>query len=113
MGFEDELLKDAEDSLREVEFIRNNLPQELKEKFSDDELYYFLDVIMECYMESDILDDATPDKDGYVEIDLDRVVDYVIQKAKKEQMGEYEHDDILFIVQAESDYSEQLDEEDN
>jgi hypothetical protein len=40
-------------------------------------------------------------------------VDYVIQKAKKEQMGEYEHDDILFIVQAESDYSEQLDEEDN
>ena len=34
---------------REIEFIRNYLPQELKEKFSDDELYYFLDVIIENY----------------------------------------------------------------
>ncbi len=110
MTLEDELLKDAQDDVREVEFIRNYLPQELKEKFSDDELFYFLDVIWECYTETDILE-AEPDEEGYVEIDLDRVVDYVIKKAKKENMGEFEHDDILFVVQAESEYAEMQEEE--
>ena len=42
-AIDDELLKDAEDDAREIEFIRNYLPLELKEKFSDDELYYFMD----------------------------------------------------------------------
>ena len=65
MGLEDDfLLADADDE-KTIEFIKNYLPQELKEKFSDDELYYFLDLIDEYYSESGILD-AQPDEDGYV-----------------------------------------------
>ena len=46
MGLEDDfLLADADDE-KTIEFIKNYLPQELKEKFSDDELYYFLDLIL-------------------------------------------------------------------
>ena len=49
MGLEDDfLLADADDE-KTIEFIKNYLPQELKEKFSDDELYYFLDLIDEYY----------------------------------------------------------------
>lgn len=110
MSIDDELLLDAEDDVREIEFIRNQLPQELKDKFSDDELFYFLDVIIDYYTSSGVFD-AEPDFDGCVEIDLDKVVDFVIKKAKKEDMGSYEHDDILFVVQAEMDYSEQQAEE--
>ena len=56
MGLEDDfLLADADDE-KTIEFIKNYLPQELKEKFSDDELYYFLDLIDEYYSESGILD---------------------------------------------------------
>ncbi len=109
-AIDDEILMDAEEDAREIEFIRNYLPQELKEKFSDDELYYFLDVIIEYYTTSGVFD-AQPDKDGYVDIDLDEVVKYVLKKAKKEKMGEYEHDDILFVVQGELEYSESLEEE--
>ena len=109
-AIDDEILKDAEDDVREIEFIRNYLPIELKEKFSDDELYYFLDVIIDYYTSGDVLN-AEPDKDGFVEIDLDKVADVVVAKAKKEKMGEYEHDDILLVVQAEMEYSEQLEEE--
>ena len=69
-AIDDEILMDAEEDAREIEFIRNYLPQELKEKFSDDELYYFLDVIIEYYTTSGVFD-AQPDKDGYVDIDLD------------------------------------------
>ena len=72
-AIDDEILMDAEEDAREIEFIRNYLPQELKEKFSDDELYYFLDVIIEYYTTSGVFD-AQPDKDGYVDIDLDEVV---------------------------------------
>lgn len=105
-NIDNELLKDAEDDARAIEFIYNYLPQELKEKFTEDDLYYFLDVIIEYYVSSDIFN-AEPDEDGYVEIDLDKVVDYVIKKAKKEGIGEFEHDEILFVVQAEMEYSEQ------
>ena len=88
-----------------MEYIRNYLPQEVKEKFTDDDLYYFLDVIYDYYANSGIFD-AEPDEEGYVDIDLDEVVDYVIKKAKKEDMGVFEHDDVLFVVQGEMEYSE-------
>ena len=99
MGLEDDfLLADADDE-KTIEFIKNYLPQELKEKFSDDELYYFLDLIDEYYSESGILD-AQPDEDGYVDIDL--------EEAKKDEMGEYDPEEVLFVVQGEMEYGDSL-----
>ena len=103
MGLEDDfLLADADDE-KTIEFIKNYLPQELKEKFSDDELYYFLDLIDEYYSESGILD-AQPDEDGYVDIDLEEVVAYIVKEAKKDEMGEYDPEEVLFVVQGEMEY---------
>ena len=45
-NIDNELLQDAEDDARAIEFIQNYLPQELKEKFTEDELYYFLDAFV-------------------------------------------------------------------
>ena len=110
MGLEDDfLLSDADDE-KTIEFIKNYLPQELKEKFSDDELYYFLDLIDEYYAESGILD-AKPDAEGYVEIDLDKIVEYIVTEAKKDEMGEFDPEEILFVVQGEMDYTDSLEEE--
>ena len=52
MGLEDDFLKNDLDDEKTIEYIKNYLPQELKEKFSDDEFYYFLDLIDEYYSES-------------------------------------------------------------
>lgn len=105
MGLEDDfLLADADDEMT-IEFIKNYLPQELKEKFSDDELYYFLDLIDEFYSESDILN-AQPDAEGYVEIDLGKVVEYIVAESKEDEMGEYDPEEILFVVQAEAEYTD-------
>ena len=52
-------------------------------------MYYFLDLIDEYYSESGILD-AQPDEDGYVDIDLEEVVAYIVKEAKKDEMGEYD-----------------------
>lgn len=110
MGLEEDfLLADADDE-KTIEFIKNYLPQELKEKFSDDELYYFLDLIDEYYSESGILD-VEPDEEGCVEVDLGQIVDYIIKEAHKDEMGDYDPEEILFIVQGEMEYTESLDEE--
>ena len=107
MGLEDDfLLSDADDE-KTIEFIRNYLPQELKDQFSEDELYYFLDLIDEYYSESGILD-AQPDADGYVDIDLEQVVEYIVQEAKKDEVGEYDPEEILFVVQGEMEYGNSL-----
>ena len=37
MGLEDDFLKDDLDDEKTIEYIKNYLPQELKEKFSHDE----------------------------------------------------------------------------
>ncbi|MDL2306323.1 hypothetical protein LJC72_13485 [Bacteroides sp. OttesenSCG-928-D19] len=102
----DFLLDEADDE-RTIEFIRNYLPQELKEKFTDDEFLYFLDVMDEYYAESGILD-AEPDEEGYVNIDLEEVAAFIVKEAKKDEMGEYDPEEILFVVQGEMEYGNSL-----
>lgn len=106
----DELLDNADDE-KCVEYIKNYLPQELKGRFSDDQLYYFLDVIDDYYVSSGVLD-AQPDKDGCVSIDLDAVADYVVKESKKDKVGNFSQDDIFFIVQGEMEYGNSLGEVD-
>lgn len=108
--FEDELLQDAEDDLRTVQFIRNYLPQELKERFSDELLFYFLDVIIEYYANSGILD-AQPDKDGYIDIDIEAIADHLAKQAHKDNMGEFSPEELRWIVEGEMEYAEGLEEE--
>lgn len=107
MGTVDEFLQDDLDDEKTIEFIKNYLPQDLKDRFSDDELYYFLDVIDEYYVESGILD-AQPDEDGYIDIDLEKIVDYIIKEARKDEMGEFDPEELLFIVQGEMEYTDSL-----
>jgi hypothetical protein len=103
---EDNFDLDSFDEEKTIEFIKNYLPQELKEKFDDDKLYYFVDLIDEYYAESGILD-AAPDAEGYVEIDLEEIAKYLAKEAKRDGEGEYDPEELLFIVQGEMEYDEQ------
>ncbi len=103
--FEEDLLADAEDDRQTVEYIKKYLPQELKDKFSDEELYYFLDVIAEYY--SGLLDKVNDEE--VIDIDIDSVAAYIAQKAKKDKMGEFDPEDLRWVVDGELDYAEQLD----
>ena len=107
---EDDFLLDAEDDVKAVEFIKNYLPQDLKDKFRDEALYYILDMIAEYYPSSECLD-AEPDEEGYIDIDLDEIVKYIVKEAKKDDMGPYEADDVFFVVQGEMEYADTLEEE--
>ena len=103
-NIEDDFLADAEDDRLTVEFIKNYLPQEVKEKFTEDDLYYFLDVIGEYYV--DLLE-KTKNEDE-IDIDIDAVAKYIAKKAKKEQMGDFDPKDLRWVVDGELEYGETL-----
>lgn len=103
-NIEDDFLADAEDDRLTVEFIKNYLPQEVKEKFTEDDLYYFLDVIGDYYV--DLLEKTKSEDD--VEIDIDAVAEYIAKKAKKEKMGDFDPEDLRWVVDGELEYGESL-----
>lgn len=113
--FEDELLADAEDDRLTVEFIQNYLPQEVKERFTEDDLYYLIDLIGEYYTE--LLDKMEKKggrghDDDEIDIDIDEVAAYLAKQAKKEKMGDFDPEDLRWVVEGELEYGEQHPDDD-
>ena len=102
-NFDDELRMDEDENRRELTFIRERLPQEIKSHFSDDDLYYLMDAIVDYYYTSGILEN----NDEEVDIDMEVVAQYVCDKAKKEKAGNFDPQDVFFVVQADLDFQEQ------
>lgn len=107
MSIDNELLLDAADDAQEIAFIMQQLPIELKEKMSEELLYYFLDTLEEYYAESGILD-KEPDANGELEIDLEPIAAYLAAQAKKDQMGDFTAEELTFFVDAELEYAENV-----
>ena len=101
---DDLLIYDEDDS---VKFIQNFLPQDMKGKFSNDDINYIVDLIYDFYESKGFLNED-PDKDGDVEIDEDELISYVIKNAKKDGVGKFEPEEISFIVQGELGYCESI-----
>jgi len=105
MSNDKELNYDEDDS---VKFIRNYLPQELKEKFSDDDINYIVDLIYEYYDSKGYIDEDTDDE-ADIEIDEDELIAFVIKEAEKDDVGKYKPDEITFIIQGELEYCDSID----
>ena len=82
-SLDEELRIDAEEDAREADFILSQLPADLKERYSKDDILRLMD------------------------LDLEQVADAVCKKAKKEGQGDYKADEVFFVVQADLDYQEQ------
>ena len=104
--FEEELRLDDEENAREVEYIREVLPADLKEQFCEADLRYMMDTIVDYYFTSGVLE-AEADADGFVDIDLQKVADYVCAKAAEEGQGDFDPAEVFFVVQADMDFQEQ------
>ncbi|MDR1981045.1 MAG: hypothetical protein LBQ39_05410 [Tannerellaceae bacterium] len=102
---EDVLEYDGDDSIR---FIRNYLPQEIKDKFSDDEITYIVDLIYDYYESKGFLDDEEPEDDSEVAIDEEELVNYVVTNAMKDKVGKFDPDEITHIIQGELDYCDSI-----
>ncbi|MDR2140008.1 MAG: hypothetical protein LBP50_10745 [Tannerella sp.] len=102
MNEENNCTYDEEEAVR---FIRNFLPQEMKERFSDDDLICFMDLISEYYESKGFFDGAD---DEVVEIDEDELIRYVVKNAGREGQGRVTADEVTLIVQGELAYCDSI-----
>ena len=69
------------DDAASVAFIRNYIPQELKELLSDDDIVYFVDLIYDYYESRGYMDADESESDEVIEVDEDELVEYVVKNA--------------------------------
>ena len=103
----DEFAMEDLDDEKTIAYIKERLPQDLKEKFSDDEFYYFLDTIYDYYDKSGILDCG----DEYVDIDINAIAEFIAKEAKKNKIGDFDPEELFFVVEGELAYNGIIDED--
>ena len=103
---EEDFLEQAADDVQTVEFIKSFLPQDVKEKFTDDDLFYFIDVLADYYVESGLLEQE-PDADGCIDIDTEAIAVAIAERARKDKYGNFDPEDLIWIVQGELEYGEE------
>ncbi len=86
-----------------IAFIRNQVPQEMKSKLSDDDCYLLLDTIYDYYEKKGYL----KDDDDMVEIDIDDLSKYVYQNTRKDNI-DLTVEEVGFFVDAEISYCDSL-----
>ena len=101
MSEQDELFE--YDSEAAVEFIHNYLPQELKEKFTEDTIYYILDLICEFYEQNDYLNEEDEENEEK------ELITFIVQQSERDKVGIFLPEDILLVLRAEAAYSDTLD----
>ena len=100
-----EMLQYDEDEA--VKYIQNFLPQELKGKYSNDEINYVIDVIYDFYEDKGFMSDDSDDE-TIVDIDEDEMVEYVLKNTRKDKINNFTQEDITFIIQGEISYCESI-----
>ena len=105
MNIEEELLLDAQEDAFIVSHVQQSLPEEVAEKFTEEDLYYILDVAEEYFAESGVLE-AESDEEGFVEVDLEAAAEYIKTKAGKEKGDAYDIEDLELILEAQLSYGE-------
>ncbi|MDR1719287.1 MAG: hypothetical protein LBR67_04105 [Dysgonamonadaceae bacterium] len=101
MSENDELIDYDEDVA--VAFMQNYLPQELKGRFSDDDLFYLLDLMCEFYEKNDYFNDDDEEKEER------ELIAFIIKEAKKNEIGDYTAEEIVMVLRAEEAYMATLD----
>ena len=101
-SLDEEILLDQEENKREIVFIREQLPSDLKEQYTDEQLLWMLDTIAAYFFESGILES----NDEEVDIDIDEVSDYLCKQAAVEGLHRLNADEVRFVVEADLDFQE-------
>ena len=78
-----------------IKFILNYLPAELKEKVTDDDVQYVLDLICEYYSVNDLIEEDTVEEATIAEEDMFNFIWAAIRKEQIVEMDEYTLEAIL------------------
>lgn len=92
-----------------VMFIRKFIPDEITNKYSDDEILCVVDIIWDYYEERGLL--SLNDLDAEDELlNIDDLLSYVKREVKNNPQLSIDPNDIPYIVKGELEYEESLDD---
>lgn len=106
-SIDNEILLGAEEDAKEVAYIQSYIGSEIADKYTEDDIYYVIDVIGE-YFEKEFKGEE--DEEGFVDIDVEDIVKFIAKRSKKEGMGPYDNEELSLLVNAELEYNEQLED---
>lgn len=91
-----------------IAFIRNYIPENIKNKYSDNDILLLMDTMYDFYDEED--DDEIYDEDAVNnEAYINRIVNYVKKAMRKDPENNIEMDDVKVLVLGEIEYENTLD----
>ncbi|MDE6338873.1 MAG: hypothetical protein K2K97_03680 [Muribaculaceae bacterium] len=92
-----------------IKFIRETLPQEVSEKYTDDEILYVIDIIWDWYERNGYLkiDAGVTDEE---ELDVEKLTAFVAKEIKKDGEVLMDPQDIDLIVRGELQYEESIED---
>ncbi len=93
------------DDTEAVNFIRKTISPQLASKLSDDDIYYFIDLITEYYESRGIFEEFEDESDDQeVSIDLGEIAEYIVKNAKRDDVGVFTENEVMEIVEAEMEF---------
>lgn len=95
----------AFDDDQAVAFIRPRLPQEIQDKYSDNEIIYIGDIVYDFYEKKGFFEENNNDE---IDLDVDELIEFVRACLRKDKDAEYAEEDIEHLVRGELDYEEHL-----
>lgn len=94
-----------------LEFIRNFMPEKLKNKYSDDDILLIIDTMYDFYEKGDeqetLYDEGDDNND---EFNLNEIVNFVKKSIRKDPDNQVDMDDVKVIVEGEIEYENTLDD---
>lgn len=90
-----------------VDFILKHLPEEYREKITDDKIYYVLDLIDAYLYENNLVDEDT---DTIQEADIaeEDMFNFIMAAVKKEKIIEMTEDEVETILDGEYEYGKSI-----
>ncbi len=88
-----------------ISFILNYLPEEVKTKFSDDDVQYLLDVIYEFYDKNGLLHEDVVEE---VDIDEEELSAYIVKCAIEDKLPQFTEENVQLLLDAEYEYSKSI-----
>ena len=94
-----------------IEFIRNFMPEKLKNKYSDDDILLIIDTMYDFYEKGDEQETLYDEgDDNNVEFNLNEIVNFVKKSIRKDPDNQVDMDDVKVIVEGEIEYENTLDD---
>lgn len=101
------------DEAEAVKFIRNYMPEDIRDRYDDDEILNIIDMIWDFYEEQGLL--QIPEQDNSndsMPADYTPILAYVKKMLSKDKLAVVDTDDVHYIVEGELEYEKSIGLED-